>query len=198
MRGAATRGPITDGAARSAVRAFLRSKNLGAGGIHFRRACKRDSVSAEAELLWDRPHRGFRRCYRHRGVILLPWKIPAVRRGFSFAAVRPPGAPPWAGRADRRVQAFCPLDKTLAQAEFTSAEHVKWTGFPQKRSFCGTGLAEFCGRSRRIKSKPVISGDIASEMTLLMAEGATISQEIEFLPPCSLSRKSGFAAFSTA
>ena len=47
------------------------------------------------------------------------------------------------GRADRRVQAFCLPDKTLAQAEFTSAEHVKWTGFPQKRSFCGTGLAEF-------------------------------------------------------
>ena len=29
--------------------------------------------------------------------------------------------------------------KTSAQAEFISAEHVKWTGFPQKRSFCGIG-----------------------------------------------------------
>ena len=56
-RGAATRGPITDGAARSAVRVFLRSKNLGAGGIHFRRACKIDRVPAEAELLWDRARR---------------------------------------------------------------------------------------------------------------------------------------------
>ena len=27
----------------------------------------------------------------------------------------------------------------MAQAEFISAEHVKWTGFPQKRSFCGIG-----------------------------------------------------------
>ena len=32
-------------------------------------------------------------------------------------------------------------------------------------------------------------------MTLLMAEGATISQEIESLPPCSLPQKSGTGHF---
>ena len=34
-------------------------------------------------------------------------------------------------------------------------------------------------------------------MTLLMVEGVTFSQENEPLPPCNLSRKSSFAAFST-
>ena len=29
------------------------------------------------------------------------------------------------GRAEWRVQVFCPQDKTLAQAEFTSAEQVQ-------------------------------------------------------------------------
>ena len=38
-------------------------------------------------------------------------------------------------------------------------------------------------------------GTCASEMTLLMAEGATISQEIESLPPCNPSLKSSRAAF---
>ena len=36
---------------------------------------------------------------------------------------KPLGAPSWMGRAEWRVQVFCPQDKTLAQAEFTSAEH---------------------------------------------------------------------------
>ena len=34
------------------------------------------------------------------------------------------------GRAEWRVQAFCPQDKTLAQAEFISAEHFKNKGSP--------------------------------------------------------------------
>jgi hypothetical protein len=37
------------------------------------------------------------------------------------------------GRAEWRVQVFCPQDKTLAQAEFTSAEHFKIAGFPAGR-----------------------------------------------------------------
>ena len=36
---------------------------------------------------------------------------------------KPLGAPSQMGRAEWRVQVFCPQDKTLAQAEFTSAEH---------------------------------------------------------------------------
>ena len=36
---------------------------------------------------------------------------------------KPFGAPSAMGRAEWRVQVFCPQDKTLAQAEFTSAEH---------------------------------------------------------------------------
>ena len=36
---------------------------------------------------------------------------------------KPLGAPSAMGRAEWRVQVFCPQDKTLAQAEFTSAEH---------------------------------------------------------------------------
>ena len=47
-----------DGARRQARTSVLSSgQNLGAGGIHFRRACKMDRVPAEAELLWDRPRR---------------------------------------------------------------------------------------------------------------------------------------------
>src|SRR5699024_1862686 len=49
--------------------------------------------------------------------------------------------------------------------------------------------------SRRGKRGP--PGGCASEMTLLMAEGVTFSQENEPLPPCNRPRKSGFAAFST-
>ena len=61
MTGAATRGPAMGGARRQARTSVLSSgQNLGAGGIHFRRACKMDRVPAEAELLWDRPHRGDR------------------------------------------------------------------------------------------------------------------------------------------
>src|SRR5699024_1806182 len=44
---------------------------------------------------------------------------------------------------------------------------------------------------------PSFPATYASEMTLLMAEGVTISQEIEPIPPCRLSRKSGKATFST-
>ena len=47
-----------DGARRQARTSVLSSgQNLGAGGIHFRRACKMGRVPAEAELLWDRPRR---------------------------------------------------------------------------------------------------------------------------------------------
>ena len=42
------------------------------------------------------------------------------------------------GRAERRVQAFCPQDKTLAQAEFTSAEHFNPNGTLQNGTFCGS------------------------------------------------------------
>ena len=34
-------------------------------------------------------------------------------------------------RREARVQAFCPKGKTLAQAEFSSAEQVKTEGGPQ-------------------------------------------------------------------
>ena len=42
------------------------------------------------------------------------------------------------GRREAPYEHFCEA-KISAQAEFISAEHVKWTGFPQKRSFCGMG-----------------------------------------------------------
>ena len=132
-RGAATRGPITDGAARSAVRVFLRSKNLGAGGIHFRRACKIDRVPAEAELLWDRPHRGLPRCYRHRGVIFTLLENPRHPAGIFFCPGAATRGPITDGAARSAVRVFlrsknlgaggihfrraCKIDRVPAEAE---------------------------------------------------------------------------------
>ena len=54
---------------------------------------------------------------------------------------KPLGAPSWMGRAEWRVQVFCPQDKTLAQAEFTSAEHFKIAGFPRRTLVLWGGFA---------------------------------------------------------
>ena len=59
-------------------------------------------------------------------------------------------------------------------------------------------LAEFLRpQPQESNQNPSFPATCASEMTLLMVEGVTFSQENEPLPPCGLSRKSGFAAFST-
>ena len=62
-------------------------------------------------------------------------------------------------RAEWRVQAFCPAGKTLAQAEFSSAEHGKGLGAPRSDAVrpwdihrptapCGTSWGRCCPRWR--------------------------------------------------
>ena len=59
-------------------------------------------------------------------------------------------------------------------------------------------LAEFLRpQPQESNENPSFPATCASEMTLLMVEVVTFLQENEPLPPCNLSRKSGFAAFST-
>ena len=97
--------------------------------------------------------------------------------------------------------------KTLAQAEFTSAEHVKRQGNPQRGGAFSPApqavekppakerLVQFPRpQPQKLNQNPSFPGTCASEMTLLMAEGVTFSQENEPLPPCGLSRKSSVKA----
>ena len=67
-----------------------------------------------------------------------------------------------------------------------------------RKTFPAGSLAEF-RRPQATESDQNSSfpGTCASEMTLLMAGGATISQEIESRPPCSLLSKKALVPFST-
>ena len=42
------------------------------------------------------------------------------------------------GRAEWRVQAFCPQDKTLAEGRLCRPEHFNPYGSPQNGTFCGS------------------------------------------------------------
>ena len=87
-------------------------QNLGAGGIQFRRASKnRRGPPGRRAVLGRFPPRA------------MTTRLPMNSTSFKIKKSRKEGGGN-ALRAGRRVQAFCPEGKTLAQAEFSSTEQV--------------------------------------------------------------------------